>query len=333
MADDALKPVYLITGGDRPKIQRAVERLRARFDAEGTEHFSATETGGDEVVASCNALGLFAASGRLVLVTEVDGHRNRDDRMVGGWKAADVSAVVDYLAAPAPDTVLALVCEEVKKDSPLGKACAKAGDVLVYEAEKKKLAAWVVAQFRDLEAKAQPDACRLLLDLVGENTDELRLEVEKLALWAEGGEVTVEHVEEMVAPRGPVKPWTLTDAWGEHDVTGVLDAADRMLRRGSTPSGLAWALADHVALVSACSAFAAEGIRPTEATKRLKRRSEFPVRKAYAQAEHWDLDELRSATVRLADLDVAIKGGSRLPNELELTRALVEATASRTTKS
>ncbi len=132
----------------------------------------------------------------------------------------------------------------------------------------------------------------------------------------------------MVAPRGPVKPWTLTDAWGEHDVTGVLDASDRMLRRGSTPSGLAWALSDQVALVSACSSFAAEGIRPAEATKRLKRRSEFPVRKAYAQAEHWDLDELRSATVRLADLDVAIKGGSRLPDELELTRALVDVTRS-----
>ncbi len=104
--------------------------------------------------------------------------------MAGGWKAADVQAVVDYLKAPAPDTVLALVAEDVKKDSPLGKACAKAGAVLVYEAEKKKLTAWVVAQFKDLGAKAQPDACRLLLDMVGEPTDELRLEVEKLALWA-----------------------------------------------------------------------------------------------------------------------------------------------------
>ena len=231
MADE-LKPVYLITGGDRPKIQRAVERLRHRFDAEGTEHFSAEETSGDEVVAACNALGLFAATGRLVLVSEVDGHRNRDGRMVGGWKAADVKAVVDYLKEPAPDTVLALVAEEVKKDSPLGKACAKVGDVLVYEAEKKKLTAWVVEQFKELGAKAQPDACRLLLELVGENTDELRLEVEKLALWAAGGEITAEHVEEMVAPRGPVKPWTLTDAWGAHDVTGVLAASERLLRRG-----------------------------------------------------------------------------------------------------
>ena len=158
--------------------------------------------------------------------------------------------------------MLALVAEEVKKDSPLGKACAKAGAVLVYEAEKKKLTAWVVEQFKDLGAKAQPDACRLLLDLVGESTDELRLEVEKLALWAAGDEITVEHVEEMVAPRGPVKPWTLTDAWCEHDVTGVLDASDRMLRRGSTPSGLAWALWDHVALVSACRSLRCRGHSP-----------------------------------------------------------------------
>ena len=197
---DDLKPVYLITGGDRPKIQRAVERLRGRFDPEGIEHFSAEETSGDEAVASCNALGLFASSGRLVLVTEVDGHRNRDDRMVGGWKAADVEAVVAYLAAPAPDTLLALVAEDVRKESALGKACAKAGEVLLYEAEKKKLVAWVTEQFRGLDVKAQPDACRLLLDLVGESTDELRLEVEKLALWAqkegtEGEEITADRVE------------------------------------------------------------------------------------------------------------------------------------------
>jgi DNA polymerase III delta subunit len=326
---DELKPVYLLTGGDRPKIQRAVERLRGRFDADGIEHFSAEETGADEVVASCNALGLLASAGRLVLVTEVDGHRNKDDRMVGGWRAADLEAVVAYLTSPAPDTVLALVAEEVRKDAPLMKACAKAGEVLVYEAEKKKLLPWVTGQFRDLGANAQPDACRLLLELVGDSTDELRLEVEKLTLWAHGEEITPQHVEEMVPPRGPVKPWTLTDAWGQRDVPGVLRAAERLLRRGTTPAGLAWSLADHVALVTRCSVFAAEGIRPAEAAKRLKRRSEFPVRKAYTQAENWDLDELRSASVRLADLDVALKGGSRLPDELELARALVDVTNDR----
>ncbi len=116
---------------------------------------------------------------------------------------------------------------------------------------------WVAEQFAQLDTKAHADACRLLVELVGENSDELRLEVEKLALWANGEEITAEHVEEMVLPRGPVKPWTLTDAWSERNVAGVLTAAQRLLRQGGSPSGVAWALGDHVALVSACRRFAA----------------------------------------------------------------------------
>ena len=137
---------------------------------------------------------------------------------------------------------------------------------------------WVAEQFKQLEAKAHPDACRLLVELVGENSDELQPEAEKLALWAQGEE-TAEHVEEMVLPRGPVKPWTLTDAWSERNIAGVLTAQRMLPRRGDTPNGIAWKLGDHVALVSACRRFAADGIGAAEATKRLKRRSEFPVRR------------------------------------------------------
>ena len=315
-----MKPVYLIAGSDRPKVQRAIERLKGRFDPAGIEHLSAEAVSGEEAVAACNALGLFAAGGRLVLVTEVDGHRSKEGRLAGGWKAADFEAVTAYAKAPAPDTVLALVAEEAKKGSPL----AKVAEVLLYDAKTSALHPWVTKQFAELEAKANPDACRLLVELVGESPDELRLEAEKLALWAQGSEITADHVEEMVLPRGPVKPWTLTDAWSERNVAGVLTAAQRTLRQGATPTGIAWSLADHVALVRACKRFAAEGIGPTEATKRLKRRSEFPVKKAYAAAEGWAEAELAAALVRLAELDVALKGGSPLPDELELERALVE---------
>jgi DNA polymerase III subunit delta len=315
-----LKPVYLIAGSDRPKVQRAVERLKGHFDAAGIEHLSAETASGEEVVAACNSLGLFATGGRLVLVTELDGHRNKEGRMAGGWKASDVAAVTAYAKAPAPETVLALVAEEAKAGSPL----AKVAELLLYEAKSSKLVPWVTEQFAQLDAKAQPDACRLLVELVGESSDELRLEVEKLVLWAQGDEITAEHVEEMVLPRGPVKPWTLTDAWSRRDVATVLAAAQRLLRQGDTPSGIAWKLGDHVALVAACRRFAAEGISAAEATKRLRRRSEFPVKKAYAAAESWGEAELAAALVRLAELDVALKGGSPLPDELELERALVE---------
>src|SRR6476619_8403987 len=104
MAATELKPVYLITGGDRPKIQRALRRLRGRIGEDATVLLTAHEATGDDAVAACNSLGLLGGGGRLVIVEDVD-----------KWKAADTKAVAAYLASPAPDTVLALVAAEMKK--------------------------------------------------------------------------------------------------------------------------------------------------------------------------------------------------------------------------
>ena len=54
------------------------------------------------------------------------------------------------------------------------------------------------------------------------------------------------------------------------------------------------------------------------------RKHEFRVRKALAHADNYSRDELDAAVVRLAALDEALKGGSRLAGELELERALTE---------
>ena len=48
--------------------------------------------------------------------------------------------------------------------------------------------------------------------------------------------------------------------------------------------------------------------------------------KAFAQAANFSADELAGAIVRLAELDAAAKGGSKLPADLELECALVDTT-------
>jgi hypothetical protein len=50
------------------------------------------------------------------------------------------------------------------------------------------------------------------------------------------------------------------------------------------------------------------------------------VRKALAHAENYSRDELDEAVVRLAELDAALKGATRLAGELELERALIDIT-------
>ena len=53
----------------------------------------------------------------------------------------------------------------------------------------------------------------------------------------------------------------------------------------------------------------------------------FAAEKAFAHSRNYTSDELAHAVVRLADLDLALKGGSRLAGELELERTLVDVTA------
>lgn len=318
MPDAQLKPVYLLAGSDRPKVERAVERLRSRFDTEAVERLFAADASGEETVAACNALGLFGGGSRLVLVDGVD-----------RWKAADAKEIADYLRSPTPDTVLALVGAEVKKDSALAKACAKAGDVLVYETPRRNLAAWVADQFARSGVRAEPEACRMLVELVGDDLIDLSTEVGKLATWADGDEIREADVEALVAPRAETPPWTLTDAWARRDASGVIAACERVLTSGErTASGLVWQLADHVGLVRACRDFARDGVSVAEAAKRL-RKKEYPVRKAFVQAEAFTDAELDAAVTRLAALDLAVKGGSRLPDDLQLERTLVEITRPR----
>jgi DNA polymerase III delta subunit len=57
----------------------------------------------------------------------------------------------------------------------------------------------------------------------------------------------------------------------------------------------------------------------------------YPAQKLFAQVRNFSASELDDALVRLADLDHALKGGSRLANELELERALVDITQPRET--
>jgi DNA polymerase-3 subunit delta len=318
VADGDLKPAYLIVGGDRPKIGRALQRLRSRVGEDAVETLSARESTGEDVVAACNALGLFGGGARLVLVEEVE-----------RWKAPDAKALGAYLDDPAPATVLALT-GEVKADGPLGKAVAKRGEVLVFDVTKRALPAWVADQFKRLGARADRDACRALVDVVGDDLHGLEAEVTKLVTWAGDEPIGVREVEALVAGR-ELPIYELTDAWGRRDVSAVMAASETLLERSDRPRRdevmrVSGALSRHVTLVRAAQRLAADGVRPRDAVSRLKVRSEFQARKAFAHAERFSVDELRGALVRLAELDVALKGGSRLAGDLELMRALVDVT-------
>jgi DNA polymerase-3 subunit delta len=313
---EPLLPVYLLTGNDRPKIARALRRLRARFGDESVEQLSADSASGDDAVAACNALGLFAGSdgGRLVVVENVE-----------RWRKADVDAVTAYLTDPVAGAVLALVAVEGLRSDALPKAVAAVGKVLTYDAPKPRdLPGWVRAQFEARGVSADHDAARALVEIVGDDLTALATEADKIAIWADGSPLERRDVEAVATPAREATAWALTDAWGGRDLPALLAACEAELERRD-PFGISTRLAAHVGLVRSVQLLAAEGVAAREIAKRLKVH-EFRVRKALEHAKRYSEDELDAAVVRLAALDAAIKGASRVSGELVLTRTLIELT-------
>lgn len=314
-----LKPAYLITGTDLPKVSLALRRLRRRFDEGSVDELDAAAASGADAVAATNALGLFGGGERLVLVTGIE-----------RWKKADVEAVLAYLASPTPGAVLALTGDASRHDG-LAEACGRAGDVLRFDIPLKKQrgrdlpdhVAWARAQLERAGVRVEQEAIARLVELVGPDAFALETEVEKLATWSDGSTVGVREVELLTAPTAETSDYAVADAWGARDPAGLLRACESALGRGSEPTVIVARLASHVARVRGVQRLRDAGVPLGEMAGRLRLR--FPPRRELGHAGNYARDELDSVVERLAKLDHALKGGSRLDPELELERALVEA--------
>ena len=88
---------------------------------------------------------------------------------------------------------------------------------------------------------------------------------------------------------------------------------------------LVGSLTNHLRRARQAHRLEAAGVSSADAAAKLGIKP-FPAQKLYMQVRNFSSGELDAALIRLAALDHALKGGSRLANELELERALVEIT-------
>jgi DNA polymerase III delta subunit len=131
-----------------------------------------------------------------------------------------------------------------------------------------------------------------------------------------------------VPPNADVPIYELTEAWSVRDAARALAVSETLFERESKTRRdlaprLAGSLASHLGRLRALKQLAAEGVSSKEAATRLKL-NPFYAGKLYRQAEGFSAEELDEAVVRLAALDGALKGQSRLAPDLEVQRTLVE---------
>lgn len=312
---EPLEPVYLICGSDRPKVLRAVGRLRANVAAGGgsEELHDALDTDPRTVASLCEQLGLFGGD-RLVLVSGVE-----------TWLADPVKLLEPYLAAPTPGTTLALVAGPgMKKDHRLMKAIAGKRRLAFDLPGERELPNHLRNEAKRLGAQIDSEALRLLIDIVGPDAIALEGELEKLATYALGEPIDAAMVEAVAFPGDGVSVFALTDAVTAHQRRTTFRVLERAFDAGEKPHALLPMVARQVNLLrQARRELDAGGSAAT-----LGRRTgvhEFRARKAMSAAAAWSEREAALAICRLADADHAMKGGRRIDPELALERALADS--------
>jgi len=315
-----LKPAYLIAGTDEAKIDAAVARLRARAEGDGgpgaLEEFTSADGGAPDagaLIGSIPAMSL-TASHRYLLADHIE-----------RWPAAQAGKVASALAGLGPDTTVVLVARG-KPPAKVGPAVKKAGgEVLSYDAPRERdLPRRLVADAADRGFTLEPAAARLLVERMGTSTVRLANELDRLGLWAGGGEVTLADLQSMVADTSEAATWALSDSLIERQPADAALAAERLIAQGESVSGLVYGLARRLRQAQGALVSLEAGRSPKEVTSSLDMHP-YAAKMLLQRLRGGSLEEVRDGIATIAELEIWCRGGSDYDERVALTLAVRRA--------
>lgn len=241
-------PAVVLLGSDSYLRELCRNALINTYVAEGTRDWALgrlSARGGGWFEAFERAQTLPMMSPRQVLIVEeVEALEELGD------KARDtaVDALEAYLADPAPFTVLVLEASGLDKRLRLFKALSKnAKTTLIVELimDRDHAVELALATAKELGVTMDRDAAGLLADAVNIEPARIRIEVEKLSLYAQKvKKITSRDVESLVVDARKHTVWELADMLADSRREAALDFLDSLIRDGDKPAalvgGIAW---------------------------------------------------------------------------------------------
>ncbi len=249
-------------------------------------------------------------------------------RHLGLFTRADqVAELVAYLGDPMPTTDLVLVWEKATGQQRLGalpkslkEALTAAGGTTIDAAPSGKGRRTLLDEkLMSAPVRLDGSAKRLISDVVGDDVGRIDPLLELLvSTYGEGARLGPVEVEPFVGQAADVPPWELTDALDRGDVAGALEKLDRMMHGGERHALQVLAtLHGHYQRAFALDGAPVSNDRDAAAHLGMKG-STFPAKKALTLSRRLGSDRLRRIIGLLADADLAVRGGSGVPDAATL---------------
>ena len=327
--------VRLYYGNDGLRMDQTIEQLIERVlpDAD-TRPFNLERIDGEEVRLSeilVLARSLpFMAKRRVVVVRE-PGFFAAGARKKGLITAEEEQALLDFCAAPNPDSLL--IFRYTTEDAPaafLKKFIAACDATQCQQPKGRDVAPWLRAEAKKIGKSFTPQALAMLEELAPQDgTLLLASELEKLRLYLADRDdalITEEDVAAIVTPSPTHTIFNLTDAVVEGRTAAALAAYRDCLYLGSKSPQVLRQLEDTVRRLLEVQAMLAEGMSQSAIRAEIKRHK-FYVKKLTAQARRLSSDALAHLYCYLVDCDVKSKRTARLDMDAFVEEVIINCCA------
>jgi DNA polymerase-3 subunit delta len=225
-------------------------------------------------------------------------------------KKKDLDQLAQYCDRPAHQTSLILLSEEIGRiDKRLEKMVPKDNKVIFWELFENQKKGWILNFFKRSNIQIDPQAASFLLEMVENNTKELKDICEKMrAYFGEGSRIEYADVEKILYHSKAENVFSLFEKVSSRDLDASLEVLTKLLlSREVDPVGLLAGLLAQVRKLKSLKELIEQRYSYEEAFSRVKMSSKR-MQRIYAEGcRRYSLDELKAIVLLIARFDYRVR--------------------------
>ena len=291
-------PVYLLVGPEEGEKQEFIQNIQQGFEkASGekpeTYRFYSGQTDMGEVVSLLQNGSLFS-SYKFVTVLQIE-----------ELKKADLQMLSTYINSAESSSTLFLLTHEYRAPAQLSKAVPKAQQKTFFELFEDKKREWLIRYFRRAELSVDDDAIEMVLELVENNTLEMKNAADKLILYfGKGTALSADDIEEYIYHSKEENVFTLFQKITVKDFPGSLEILHKILLSGQYSGvqllgGLLWQFRRLLKL----SRLLDRRYSPDEAFRQIPLRGKRNQKNYMTARSNFPTESIESIIALIADFD------------------------------
>jgi len=294
---------YLIIGNDQFMREKEVAKIRDKYlsSPEIDLNFSVHTPSDPEGIMDSLGTMPFISDKRVVVIKDI---HEMSDEFAG--------TLAGYLGKPSETSVLVLVADkDLKKTKFYKQVSGMLEEIGAEKPDANTIKGWIRGFFKKEGVEITPGAVDLIVELKGDDTVGLRMELDKLLSFALGQRVEEEHVEQLVGRNVSETIFKLVDAVNSGNGDWVWRVISDLYAQNKRPLELIGYLGTYIRKIQTVKLLSSRGADNNLIASEIGTRSSYYVQRMVREAKRFSDDTVGKWTTALLKADTDIKTGKK----------------------